>query len=327
MPGERRPADVRFAYGGQAVVEGVMMRGRRTMAVAVRAPSGEIVVRSEELRPSRLADRVRDWPFVRGVVLLRDAMLLGLRALAISSAVGAPVPTAAEARQRRLAVSDDGSGLGATVALSVSIAIGLFFLLPLGIAAALDPFVDSAFVLNLIEGLVRLFLLIGYVSAIGLLPDVQRVFGYHGAEHKAIHAWEAGAPLDVDSVRRFPREHPRCGTGFMLVVMLLSLLAFLALGPLDPLALVGSRLLLLPVLAGVAYEALKLGARRAEHPVARLLLAPGLALQRLTTREPDDRMLETAIAALRPVLIADGMVPPSRPGVAAGSSPVPALPR
>lgn len=308
-----------FAYGGQAVVEGVMMRGRRAMAVAVREPGGEVVVWSEALRPSRLAGVVRDWPFVRGTVLLRDAMTLGLRALVFSSAVGAPTTSVAEARRRtRLASPPGDSGVGATVALSVAITVVFFFLLPVATAEGIDPFVDSAFVLNLIEGLVRLGLLVGYVYAIGFLPDVRRVFGYHGAEHKAIHAWEAAAPLEPESVRRFPREHPRCGTGFMLLVMLLSLVVFVALGPLDLLPRLGSRLLLVPVIAGVAYEALKLAARHPSRPLARLLLAPGLALQGLTTREPDDRMIEIALAALLPVLAADGLLPADDPRLAAG---------
>lgn len=301
-------AEEGFAYGGQAVVEGVMMRGRRTMSVAVRDPSGEIVVWSEPLRPSRLAGVVRDLPLVRGMVLLADAMTLGLRALVFSSAVGAPTPSAAEARRRETLATAGRHGLGGTVALSVAITVFVFFLLPLGVAALLDPLVGSPFVLNLIEGLVRLGLLVAYVAAIGLLPDVRRVFGYHGAEHKAIHAWEAGAPLDVASVRRFPREHPRCGTGFMLMVMLLALVVFVALGPLDLVPRLGSRLLLVPLIAGVAYEVMQWGARRVGHLLARMALVPGMALQRLTTREPDDRMLETALAALRPVLAADGVL-------------------
>ena len=301
------PVAESIAYGGQAVVEGVMMRGGREMAVAVRGPAGEIVVWSEPIRASRLAVRVRRWPGVRGAVLLWDTMTLGMRALVFSAAVGA-----ADAPRRGQAKPGEGS-LAVTVALSLLFSVALFFVLPMAAAAYLSRWVDSPFVCNLIEGLIRLGLLVGYVYSIGFLRDVRRVYAYHGAEHKTIHAWEAGAALDVASVRRFPLEHPRCGTGFMLVVMLLSLLVFLALGDLDPIPRVVSRIALVPVVAGFAYELLKLAARRPDHPLARPLLAPGMKLQRLTTREPDDAMLEVAIAALLRVLVADGRVPAGDP--------------
>ena len=294
-----------------------MRRGRRAMAVAVRAPSGELVIWSEEVRPSRLAGKVRGWPLVRGAVLLWDAMTLGMRALLFSSAVGVLAGGAQAARRGRRLQSRTPAPLWLTVAASIVCSIALFFLLPLAVVAGLDRWVDSAFVSNLIEGLIRLGLLVGYIHAIGYLPDIRRVFGYHGAEHKTIHAWEAGAPLEPAHVRRFPVEHPRCGTGFMLVVMLLSLVVFIALGPLDLLPRLASRVLLVPVVAGVAYELLKLGARHVGHPLPRLLLWPGLKMQRLTTREPDDRMLEAAIAALLRVLVADGRVAPDDPRLAA----------
>ena len=304
-----QPVTDHFAYGGQAVVEGVMMRGRREMAVAVRTGSGELIVWAQELNASRLASMVRDWPMVRGAVLLWDAMTLGLRALVFSSAVGVLHAPTAEPRRKALpSATEDGPRLWPTLVASIVCTIGLFFVLPLAAAAVLDQFVDSTFVVNLIEGLIRLGLLVAYVHAIGFLPDVRRVFGYHGAEHKAIHAWEAGAPIDVAHVRHFPVARPRCGTGFMLVVLLLSLLLFVALGPLDVLPRLASRIVFVPVMAGIAYELLTLRARHPDHPLARVLLAPGLQLQRLTTREPDDGMLEVAIAALLRVLAADGCV-------------------
>lgn len=291
-------------YGGQAVIEGVMMRGQREMAVAVRAHSGEIVVWSEPLQRSKLAQKVQPWPLVRGAILLGDTLGLGVRALLFSAALAAPplgVDAADASRKRE-------RPLWMTVATAVLFAIGLFFLLPLAITAPLDRYIASDVVSNLLEGAVRLGILLGYIFAIGRLPDVRRVFAYHGAEHKAIHAWEAGDLLTVERVRRYPLEHPRCGTGFMLVVMLLSVVVFALLGrPELPIRL-ASRIVLVPLIAGVAYEILKFGGRNADRWLTRLLLLPGMRLQRATTRQPDDAILEVAIAALLRVLVADGHV-------------------
>lgn len=311
----QEPITDHLGYGGQAVMEGVMMRGRREMAVAVRAPSGEIVVWSDAVRSSRLARKVRGRPFVRGAVLLWDTMALGVRALVFSALVGA-TGTDERARERADERGVTGPVLWLAVAVSIAFAIGLFFVLPLLAVAWLDRFIASALVSNIVEGLIRLGLLVGYMHAIGFLPDIRRVYGYHGAEHKAIHAWEAGDPLDVATVRRHPLEHPRCGTGFMLVVMLLSLVVFVALGRPDLPLRIASRIVLVPVVAGFAYEFLKYGARHAEHRLLRLVLAPGMKLQLLTTRQPDDSMLEVAIAALARVLAADGRIAPDDPRLA-----------
>ena len=331
----QEPVTDHFAYGGQAVVEGVMMRGLRQMAVAVRAPSGEIVLWSDEVRSSRLARRVRTKPFVRGGVLLWDAMTLGMRALVFSAAVGMlpraddgstpPTPTPKSP-------TFGGSPLWLGVAVSILFAITFFFVLPLAVVAALDPHIASAFVSNVVEGLIRLGLLVGYMHGIGFLPEIRRVYAYHGAEHKAMHAWEAGVPLDVPHVRRFPLEHPRCGTAFMLVVMLLSLAVFMAMGRPDLPLRLASRIVVVPLVAGVAYELLKFGARHAAHPGLRAIFSPLLKLQRLTTREPDDGMIEVAIAALLHVLAADGRLAASDPRlgvvrrVDAGLRPLPPLP-
>lgn len=291
-------------YGGQAVIEGVMMRGQREMAVAVRAPSGEVVVWSEPLQSSRLARKVRPWPFVRGAILLGDTLGLGVRALLFSAALAAPAQlidpaTGLPKRERPLWM---------TVATAIFFAIGLFFLLPLAITAPLDRYIASDIVSNLLEGIVRLGILLGYIFAIGRLPDVRRVFAYHGAEHKAIHAWEAGDDLTVERVQRHPLEHPRCGTGFMLIVMLLSLVVFALLGRPDLPIRLASRIVLVPLIAGVAYEILKYGGRNADRWFTKLLLLPGMRLQRATTRQPDDRIVEVAIAALLRVLVADGRI-------------------
>ena len=312
----QEPVTDHFAYGGQAVVEGVMMRGRRQMAVAVRAPSGEIVVWSDEVRSSRLAKRVGAKPFVRGGVLLWDTMTLGMRALVFSAAVGM-LPRSEEDMAPRPArppkAFGGGQPLWLGVAVSVLFAITIFFVLPLVVVAALDPYIASDFVSNLVEGLIRLGLLVGYMHGIGFLPEIRRVYAYHGAEHKAMHAWEAGAPLDVAHVRRFPLEHPRCGTAFLMVVMLLSLAVFMAMGRPDLPLRVASRIVLVPLVAGVAYELLKFGARHAAHPALRVIFGPIMKLQRLTTREPDDAMLDVAIAALLHVLAADGRLAATDP--------------
>jgi uncharacterized protein YqhQ len=306
-PPERTPSRISpTTYGGQAVMEGVMMRGRREMAVAVRAPSGEVVVWSEPLAPSRLARRVRPWPFVRGAILLADTLALGIRALLFSAAVSLPHPEVSADKAGAEAIK--GRSLWLAVAGALLFAVGLFFVLPLAAMAFIDRFLASALLSNLVEGAIRLALLLGYVLAIGKMPKVRRVFGYHGAEHKAIHAWEAGDDLSLRNVRRHPLAHPRCGTGFLVVVMLLSLAVFVLLGRPELPVRLALRVLLVPVIAGIAYEFLKFGGRRASHWVVRALLAPGLCLQRITTREPDDAMLDVAVAALLRVLAADGMI-------------------
>jgi len=300
------------AYGGQAVLNGVMMRGRREMAVAVRSASGEILVWSEPLHSSWLARRVQPWPLVRGSVLLWDTMVLGVRALVFSSMVEMQANEAARRTASRRSSPPPGGITGVSlwgmVACSILFAIGLFFVTPMLVTAFLDRFIAAAPASVLVEGLIRLSLLLAYMGGIGYLPDVRRVFAFHGAEHKAVHAWEAGDPLDVPHVRAHPLEHPRCGTAFMLVVILLSMAFFLLFGRPEFHLRLASRILLVPVVAGIAYEVLKLGARYATHPVWRVLLTPSLRLQRLTTREPDDGMLEVAIAALLRVLVADGRV-------------------
>jgi uncharacterized protein YqhQ len=309
-------ADEQTAYGGQAVIEGVMMRGRREMAVAVHAPSGEIVVWSEPLTSSRLARRVRPWPFVRGAILLGDTLALGLRALVFSAAFAERDAKRANGETDQSASGKRGTPVWAAVGLAIVVSITLFFLIPLGVAALLDRIIASALLSNLIEGAIRLALLFSYVVAIGRLPEISRVFAYHGAEHKAIHAWEAGDELTVESVRRHPLAHPRCGTGFLLVVMIVSTVVFVLLGRPEMPLRIASRVVLLPAIAGVAYEFLKFGGRHARHRLARVLLTPGLRMQRLTTREPDDDMIAVAIAALLRVLAADGEVSEDDPRLA-----------
>jgi uncharacterized protein YqhQ len=274
-------------YGGQAVIEGVMMRGARSMAIAMRAPNGKIVLHTEPLGPL-YRSRVARVPFLRGLVLIWDAFSLGTRALILSSNVQL------EEEEEQL----EGLPLTLTVLASLGLGIGLFFLAPAGISHVIEGWLAlPALVGNLLEGLLRLGILVGYLVLVRRMEEINRVFGYHGAEHKTINAFEAGAKLTPKEVENFPLEHPRCGTAFLLTVVVFSILLFALLGPMPLLTRLGVRLLLIPVLASLAYEYLRLTARYIHKPLVRLLVAPNLAMQRLTTRPPDKAMLEVAIAA------------------------------
>ena len=277
-----------IAYGGQAVIEGVMMRGQRALAIAMRAPDGRIVVHEEKLGEI-YRSKIAKIPFLRGVILLWDALGLGMRALTIS----ANTQTGEEEQL-------EGPALYITLGLALVFGIGLFFLLPAGLGSLSERYLGwGVWWSNLAEGIIRLGLLVGYVWAIGFMPDVKRLFAYHGAEHKTINAYEAGAELTPQSVARFSLEHPRCGTAFLLTLVLLSILAFTALGPLPLLWRLVSRIVLIPVLAGVALEYIRWTANHLKSPVVRWLIKPNLALQSLTTREPDAAMLEVAIASFK----------------------------
>ena len=340
-----------FNYGGQAVMEGVMMRGARSMAVAVRAPNGQIVLHSEPLNQAIYGSWLSKVPFVRGVTLLWDTLVLGTRTLMFSadvatqspangpalSAANGPALSAANGAQsggvasQSSAISLEPSataqqpagrvteqpGPGAlmadpvawgTIAVSVGLAVGLFFLLPALLAKWLDPLIPSSLLSNLVESAIRLVFVLAYVWGVGFLPDVRRVFAYHGAEHKTVHAYEAGEPLTVASIQAHTTAHARCGTSFILVVVLISVLVFSLLGRPPLLLRLASRVLLLPVITGLSYEWLKFSARHEESWWIQMLLLPGLAMQRLTTREPDDQMIEVAIVALKRVLQEDGLL-------------------
>ncbi len=291
----------KFYYGGQAVIEGVMMRGRSRMAVAVRAPDGKIVVHEEPLTAAIYTRKWGQWPFIRGLRMLWDALGLGIRALLWSADVALKEDGQAEE------VKFAGPVAWTTVALSLGFSVVLFFLLPTAAARWLAPMAGNGLVVSAVEGLIRLGLFLAYLWGIGFMPDIRRVFAYHGAEHKAINAYEAGAALTPESVARFTTAHTRCGTSFLLSVMIIAILVFAPFHFDNLLLRLASRLLLIPVVAGIAYEFMRFTAAHARHPLIRVLIAPGLALQRLTTREPDPAMLECAIAALKPVLAADGI--------------------
>lgn len=316
----------RYYYGGQAVMEGVMMRGQRQMAVAIRQPDGRIALHSAPLDSWVYRSPVRNWPFVRGVFVLWDALLLGMRALTLS----ANVAFIEEEEQERVRQGEAGASathptaepegiagpiLWATVAFSLLFGTALFFVLPLLIIHFLDRWIASSLVSNLVEGLIRLTILLGYLGLIGRMPDIRRVFGYHGAEHKTINAYEAGAALDVASVQRQSTLHTRCGTGFLLIVVLFSIVVFVFLGrPPLPLRIL-SRIVLVPVIAAVAYEFVRFSAAHYGNRLVRLLVTPSLALQRLTTREPEDGMVEAAIVAFKRVLVADELMTSEEAGL------------
>ena len=273
-------------YGGQAVIEGVMMRGSQGVAIAMRAPNHEIMIHTEPLS-GIYKSKIIKIPFLRGLIGLWDALGLGIRALTVS----ANIQTGEDEKL-------EGPALYLTLAIGLGLGVGLFFLAPAAIGQLVEAKLGlSAWWSNLLEGVVRLALLIGYIWAVGYAPDVRRVFSYHGAEHKTINAFEAGAELTPENVAGFSVEHPRCGTAFLLTLVLLSVLFFSLLGPLPMGWRLVSRLVLLPVLAGIAYEYIRWTAKHLDLKLVRWMVKPNLALQHMTTREPTLEMLEVSIAA------------------------------
>jgi uncharacterized protein YqhQ len=274
------------SYGGQAVIEGVLMRGKANVAMATRSPDDEIVIHKEKLG-GIYTSAFAKIPLIRGLIVLWDSLGLGMRYLTIS----ANVQTGEEEEL-------SGPMLYVTLTVSLLLGIGLFFLLPAfisGLIARLTPL--SAWGVNLIEGGIRLLMLIGYLWLIGKIPDINRVFMYHGAEHKTINAFENGASLRPEEVQKYSVEHPRCGTSFILTLVLLSILIFSLFGPLPLHWRLISRILMIPVLAGISYEYIRLLSKFLNTRLGKLISKPNLALQRLTTREPTQDMLEVAIRA------------------------------
>lgn len=276
------------SYGGQALMEGVLMRGSKAVAAAVRTPAGNIEIVEEDLK-GIYQSGIRRIPFLRGLIILWDALGLGTRFLTISANF-----------QTEEDQKIEGPTLYITLAISLILSIGLFFLLPASIGQLTERSLGfSAWFSNLFEGVFRLLLLILYLWLIGKMADIQRVFAYHGAEHKTINAFEDGADLSVENVRKYTVEHPRCGTGFILSVALISILVFTLFGPLPTFWRLMTRVLLIPVIAGLAYEYMRWTASHLENPLVAFIVKPNLALQRLTTREPDDSMLEVSITAFQ----------------------------
>ena len=281
-----------FHYGGQALIEGVMMRGPRDIAMSVRLPDGTLETTHKSV-PSIYTGRLRSLPLFRGILVLLETLLLGTQALLYSA--------------EKAATGEDGEEmpkamLWLAVAASLAFGVLLFFVAPLLISRSLDQFIMSDLVSNLLEGVIRLGIFVLYVALIGLMPDVKRVFAYHGAEHRVINAYESGIPLSPESVQEHSTSHARCGTSFIFVVLVVSILVLALLG--RPPLWIGilSRVLLLPLIAAASYEIIKWSADRQQNPLVRSITLPGLLLQKLVTRQPDSKQVEAAIAALQAVL-------------------------
>ncbi|MFQ5879906.1 MAG: DUF1385 domain-containing protein [Dehalococcoidia bacterium] len=289
------------SYGGQAVVEGVMIRGQRTIAIACRRPDGTIALRAEGLG-NLYTGPLRRWPLARGVIVLWETLVLGTKALLFS------VNVAAGEEEEEI----KGSSVWLMLALVLGVAAALFFAGPVFLSRWLEDRLGTSIAVVVVEGAIRLGIVLGYLYLIGLLPDVKRVFAYHGAEHKAINAYEAGAPLAVAAVQQHSKAHPRCGTSFLLTVVVVSVVVFAFLGT-PPLWLrVVSRVALIPVIAAISYEVIRLGAAWQHHRLARFLFRPNLMLQTLTTRPSDDEQVAVAIQALQQALAADQGAEPSK---------------
>jgi uncharacterized protein YqhQ len=283
-----------ISYGGQAVIEGVLMRGQKALAIAMRAPDGNVVIHIE-----RLSGLYRSWvakvPFLRGMILLSDALVLGMRALGISANL-----------QGDESEKLEGWQLYATFALSMVIGISVFMLLPTAAGGLTESWLGASHAWAIfVESVLRIGLLIAYIGWVGTMPEIKRVFMYHGAEHKTINAYEAGVELTPENVQKFPLEHPRCGTAFLLTVAMISFLLFLVIGDLPPIWKYSSRILLVPVIAGIAVEFLRWTANNIQNPIVYLLARPGLMLQKLTTREPELAMLEVSIASFNAMRAAE----------------------
>jgi uncharacterized protein YqhQ len=286
----------KFNYGGQALIEGVLMRGRDAIAVAFRHPDGHIVWDSESLKTGVHGSRWSRLPGFRGLVVLYETLIVGTRWLIRSANIQA------SAEGLELGKGSVALMLGITLVLGV----GFFFLLPLAIASVTTASIQQDWVQHVVEGLVRVGIFLGYLAVIARMPDIRRVFEYHGAEHMTIHALEAGDPLTTDKVRQYPTAHPRCGTEFLVVVIALSIFAFSLVGRQSIPVMVGSRLLLIPVIAAVGYEILRFGAKHRANPIVKAIMAPGILVQMITTKQPSDDQIEVAIVSMQQALEADG---------------------
>lgn len=298
--------------GGQAVIEGVMMRAPRSVAIAVRRPDGEIVIKKELVVPLSERFPITKLPIVRGAVALFSSLIIGIKALNFSAneAMTEDEKEKEKEKQKDNGKKENSGGdisswaMAGTMAVAFGFGICLFFLFPLYLTKLLTPYIGTNnIIFNLVDGVIRVVVFLLYIWGISRMEDIQRVFQYHGAEHKSIFAFEAGDELTVENVRKYARLHPRCGTSFLLIVMLVSIAVFSLIPKLWPFYLkASSRVILLPMIAGISYEFLKWSATHDNHPLVKLIITPGLALQRLTTREPDDSQLEVAICSLNAAL-------------------------
>jgi uncharacterized protein YqhQ len=285
-----------FHYGGQAVIEGVMIRGKEGVAISVRQPNGELNTVREPLA-SIYKGRLREMPLIRGIIVLVETLVLGTQSLLHSAQIAA-----AEEGEEKIPTAV----LWGTVVVSLAVGVAIFFMVPLFATRYLiDPYINSALLSNIFEGLIRIGIFIAYLKLISLIPDIKRVFAYHGAEHKVVNAYEAGVPLEVESVKKYSTAHARCGTAFLFIVLIVAIFVFALVGQPTLWIRILSRIALIPVIAVISYEIMKFGAAHINNPLIRILLAPGLLLQAITTREPDDSQIEAAISALNEVIEID----------------------
>ena len=288
----------RHTYGGQAVIEGVLIRGRRFISLAVRRQNSEIFTECKPINPIYFS-LLRQLPIIRGMLVLIETLIMGIQALNRSAAI---------AIEDQLDPGESGIPGWMTAGsflLAIIIGVGIFFISPLFAARALDSHISSSIVSNLIEGIIRLSFVVAYISLIGLMKDVKRVFGYHGAEHMVVHTHEAGMALTIENARRFPTAHPRCGTAFLLTVMVIAIIVFSLIGRPSMVWSIASRVALLPLIAGISYEIIRFTGLHGNTLITQLISFPGLLLQRLTTRQPDDDQIEVAITSMETALKAD----------------------
>lgn len=287
----------KFNVGGQAVIEGVMMRGADLLAVAVRKPDGEIAVEVNPVNSIRDKYPILKKPLLRGVVALFESLVDGMKALTYSAQLSGEEDEQMDTKEMVM-----------TIGVSILMAIGLFIVLPTWSMRFIHMLTEDPMLLNLAEGLMRMVIFLTYITAISCMEDIQRVFQYHGAEHKTIYTYEAGLPLIVENVRPFGRLHPRCGTNFLMIVMLISMFIFTFLGWPNLVERILSRIVLMPIIAGVSYEIIRFAGAHQDSMLVHYAILPGLLLQKLTTREPDDSQMEVAIASLKAVLPEDDEV-------------------
>jgi len=278
----------KFNYGGQAVIEGVMIRGRKAAVTVVRRPGGGLAMYIKSLA-AIYTGRMRRTPLIRGIIVLIEAMVLGIKSLLYSANVSL------EEEEEEIS----GKTVWLMITLALVLAVVLFLIVPLFLARLINPYISSSLVFHLIEGLIRLVIFVAYLKLVGLVPDIKRVFTYHGAEHKVVNAYEAGVPMEAEAIRKYSTAHVRCGTSFLFVVLIIAIVVFALVGRPSLWLMVLSRILLIPVIAALGYEFILFGANHSKNILVRAVLAPGLWLQKLTTKEPDDSQIEVALSALR----------------------------
>lgn len=281
-------------YGGQAVLEGVMIRGQNNVSVAVRSPSGEIKTQIKPIA-NIFRSKYRKTPLIRGIIALIETLIIGMNALNFSSAVAMEEENSDPNR----------ASVVLMITISFTLAIGLFFMLPLLISTPFEGFLGSNIFSNIIEGIVRLLIFIGYIYVIGLMPDIKRVFMYHGAEHMTVHAQENNLELNLANIKKYPTAHPRCGTAFLLTIMLIAVIVFILIPRQSLLIVVGSRIVLVPFIASLSYEFIRLSSIYQNSFIMKAISAPSLWLQSLTTRQPDDDQIEVAVIAMQSAIEAD----------------------